>query len=95
MRDIVGEVTQNKVRYLNNRLKNKIIEKGKMNKPTVYIQYSDMEHTYEDHIKYLLSDLYNADIDVHEEVLHYPNHGDLYKYFPKYLVETVNRLIYG
>jgi len=91
--DIVGKVTDEKIEFLNNRLRNIIKERGKKNKPIIYIHYSDSEHTYFEHITFLLDDLKDAGITVFEDVHHYKEHGDLYKYYPRYLVDVVNKLI--
>ena len=88
-----GKETNENNEFLNKQLKNIIKEKGEKNRPTIYIHYSDSEHTYFEHISYLLNDLNNANISVFEDVQHYQQHGDLYKYYPKYLVDTVKKII--
>ena len=92
--DIVGDNSPENIQYLNNRLRNKIFNEGKKNKPIIYIHYSDEEHTYEEHIKYLIEDLKKAEIKVYEDIGHYPEHSDLYKFFPEYLVKMIKEILY-
>lgn len=70
-----------------------IISTSKIRPSKVYIHYSDQEHTYHKHIKYMLEDLSSAGIDVEEDVLHYPNHNDLIYYYPSYLKRILGSYI--
>lgn len=57
----------------------------------IFIHYSAKEHTYPEHIRYLLQDLEKKGIDVEKDEKDYPNHGDLKYYFPEYLKEKVKQ----
>jgi hypothetical protein len=93
LEDILGsEVTDENKKVLDMRLKAAIAEDKFAASQTVYIQYSDQEHTYEEHIKDLLKDLRDFEITVYEDVKKYSMHGDLKYYFPAYLRDTINGL---
>lgn len=74
---------------LDNHIRNKI--RG-LHNTKVYLHYSKQEHTYDEHIIYLLNDLKQI-TSVDENVANYSDHQDVSLYFPKYLKETVNMLI--
>lgn len=60
----------------------------------VYLHFSDKEHTYVNHIKYLDKDLkQNTNIKYFWNVEHYEDHPEVGKFFPKYLLATVNSLV--
>ena len=74
---------------LDNHIRNKI--RGLQN-TKVYLHYSKQEHTFNEHIIYLLNDLKQI-TSVDENTANYSDHQDVSLYFPKYLKETVNMLI--
>ena len=74
---------------LDNHIRNKI--RG-LHNTKVYLHYSKQEHTYDEHIIYLLNDLKQI-TSVDENTANYSDHQDVSLYFPKYLKETVNMLI--
>lgn len=84
--EILGEpVTPQNMQKLDNRLRSIVKNDPYATTQRVYIHYSTKEHTYEEHIKYLLEDLREKEISVEENVETYPNHADLKYYFPQYL----------
>lgn len=84
--------TNNNIKWLNYKLFN-LIKENKEKKNKVHIHVSDNEHTYDEHVKYLIRDLKNYKYDFDCEILHYKNHGDIVKYFPKYLLNEISKLI--
>lgn len=89
---IIGEITEEGKNKLNNRLKEKI-RTSPIRPEKVYIHYSKVEHTYNDHIKDMLTDLKSVGISLYEDVHDYPNHGGLKDYFPPFLKKTISKLI--
>ena len=77
---------------LDERLKHKIASSD-IKPQHVYIHYSKAEHTFDEHIRFLLDDLKNAQVEVTEDIQDYPEHGCLSQYFPPYLVQTLNRIL--
>ena len=70
---------------LNRRLKNKVLNQNGKGNQNIYLHYSDKEHTYEEHIKYLLQDLSERGYKVYTDVADYTNHSDIAYYFPDFL----------
>lgn len=77
------------VSELNDRLRKKI-ENAKKSRNVIHVHISDCEHTYEEHVKYLLNDLQKYGYTYDTDIKHYKDHGDIIKYFPEYLVNKVN-----
>lgn len=92
LRYIVGEVTKEKLRKLRNLLPDKI-KKSRNNQNKIFLHFSKLEHTYSDHIKYLLEDMnkYNYNFEIDEGS--YTNHADVSKHFPNYLISSLNKII--
>lgn len=82
--------TAEKIEYIDNYLKTKL-EHGKNN--TVYLHYSDKEHTYNGHIKFLIEDLRKNQYELITECLDYTEHGDVGLYFPDFLVRCVKEYV--
>lgn len=91
--DIIGEYTPENIAALDVRLEEKIENNPYAKTQTIYLHYSNVEHTYEKHIRDLRQDLIESGMTVYEDVADYPEHGDVGKYFPNYLVKTVNDII--
>jgi hypothetical protein len=92
---IVGnKVTDEKIEMLNNLLRDRILS-CKNNRNKVYLHFSKVEHTYRDHIKYLLDDLKFYGYEYHVDVGEYKKHADISLYFPKYLVDIIDRIVRG
>ena len=91
--DIIGEFTPENIAALDVRLENKIKSNSYASTQTCYLHYSNVEHTYEKHIRAMRLDLVNSGIVLHEDIESYAEHGDVGKYFPNYLVKTVNEII--
>jgi hypothetical protein len=90
---IVGKnVTKENLDLLNNILLNKVIQCSK-NDNEIYLHFSNKEHTYENHVKYLISDLESNNYSFHLDVADYPNHSDVSLYFPKYLLKTLSDIM--
>lgn len=90
---IEGVRTAEKDKILDSYLKHKIQSNGYRNFQRIYIHYSDKEHTYEEHIKYMLKDLYEGGYYVDEDVADYSNHSDISYYFPDYLKKCISDII--
>lgn len=60
----------------------------------VYLHYSDAEHTYFEHIQYLVKDMNrNKFIELNEDKMHYKNHSDVGVYFPRYVLGNLHSVI--
>lgn len=82
-----------RIQWLNGILRGVIRDSNSL-KP-VYLCYSKAEHTYDEHICYLLDDLRSADRDVHVREEKFGNHNDIALYFPDFLYGIVEELALG
>lgn len=90
---IIGnDISDEKVDELNCRLKNRIASSTILPE-VVYFHYSNEEHTYNDHVKELITDLNNVGVEIIEDIGNYKKHGDVSTYYPPYLQKTLNELI--
>lgn len=92
LQSIIGSITEEKIEHLDNYLKS-IIFQSPIKPNVVYLQYSNIEHTYEEHIKDMIIDLKEQKIKLIEEIKSYPEHGDVVFYFPTFLKNTLNTII--
>lgn len=89
---LCNDINPESIKRLNNRLKEKLNQSN--NRPSaVYIHYSDMEHTYKEHIVDLIDDIKRNNINIKEDVEHYLNHTDLVYYFPDYLRKCIKEIL--
>lgn len=90
----IAEAENDKLKILDNHLLD-VINKYQNNASSIniYIQYSDKEHTYEEHIQDLLKDLKKRNYVVNEEVNHYENHSDISLYFPNFLLKNIETIL--
>lgn len=91
IRYITGGDSVENIDKLNKILPNKINNVGAY-KPKIFIHYSDLEHTYSEHIKFLVDDLKNKHFDITCDVHHYENHSDVAKYFPSFLHQCLKEI---
>ena len=92
---ILGSITEEGINRLNSLLEDEIRHYSNTEqKPSFYIHYSPLEHTYHEHIDKLISELrennYPLELDCSEA---YDDHADVGRFFQKYLVETCNRYV--
>ena len=90
---IIGDKTPEKIKLLNEHLKKKIENNKYKDTQKIHIHFSDKEHTYEEHIKYLMEALMNNGYHVESDIASYANHSDISYYFPEFLIKTVNNIL--
>lgn len=88
---IAGDPPVYTVDQLNQILPDRIKSKPEK-KPIFYVHYSDKEHTYWEHISFLLDDLEEEGYELHRDREEYEEHGEVAKFFPQFLVKTLNDL---
>ena len=59
---------------------------------TIYLNYSSLEHTFNEHIKDLINMFKSKSIKYELKVDSYTNHSDISKHFPKFLLKTLNEM---
>ena len=90
---IIGDKTEEKIQILNSYLKNRVQFNKYIDSQKIYIHFSNKEHTYEEHIKYLMEELYANGYNVTSDVASYENHSDISYYFPEFLVKNINNIL--
>ena len=90
---IMGERTLEKEEKLQYYLRDKLSSNPYIASQLIYMHFSDKEHTYEEHIRYLLEDLEQYGYRVEKDVADYQNHSDISFYFPDFLRAHISRLI--
>ena len=59
---------------------------------TIYLNFSSLEHTFNDHIKDLINMFKSKGVKYELKVDSYTNHSDISKHFPKFLLKTLNEM---
>ena len=91
LQGIQGNKTKDSIKELNELLPNAIQEGDKQLK--VYLHFSPCEHTYEDHIKDMISDLIENEYQVIiDKNYTYTEHGDVALFFPNYLYKMCKKI---
>lgn len=88
---IMGDKSDESINYLNKLLHKKIT--SSINRYSIYIHCSKEEHTYKNHISYLIEDLKENSRYVETEILNYREHNEVGVYFPRYLCKILDRLL--
>lgn len=89
---LIGKITEEGKEALNKRLSERILSTS-IKPECVYFHYSNVEHTYEEHVRDMLSDLRTARINVEEDVHDYPDHGGLATFYPPFLERTLRKIL--
>lgn len=93
---ILKSITRNQEKWeikdLNYKLRNAIKEFDISNIKFI-IHYSKNEHTYKDHICYLLKDLKSENAYIEEDISNYLSHHEVGIYFKKVLLKVFNKKI--
>ena len=90
---IMGAKTSEKENILGYYLQNKIRSNKNSSTQKIFIHYSNMEHTYEEHIIHLLKDMRDENYNVEEDIADYSNHSDVSYYFPDFLRKKINEIV--
>lgn len=90
LESIMGNHSQESITLLNSLLP-AVIKKYNGN-CRVFLHYSTQEHTYDEHIATLIDDLNANEISLEQDECQYKEHQEVSRYFPPYLLETVEKL---
>lgn len=89
---LIGDIKEEGKNRLNTRLQMRILS-SQIKPEAVYFHYSNVEHTYEEHVKDMLQNLKSVGVKVVEDVHNYPSHGGLKDFFPGFLQNTIKIII--
>lgn len=90
LQSMMGNMNEESIELLNKLLPNRI---NKANATKIYIHYSSKEHTYVEHIKYLLISLEVNNYEIYEDEQFYEKHQDVSLYFPTFLTQTLDKIL--
>lgn len=90
---IMGEYAKEKAMIIDNRLKH-VIENDKFaDTQSIYLHYSDKEHTYHEHIADLIMDIGEKGIRLKKDIADYSDHSLISLFFPDFLKKTIAEII--
>lgn len=93
LESIIGQITDEGIELLDVRLKN-MIKQTEILPLKLYLHVSKNEHTWKDHCEEMVADLQQRGVPIEFDWGAYSEHSDLIYHYPKYLQETVRKLIY-
>lgn len=79
------------INILDQRLKKIIQDNKNKDSQKIYLHYSNNEHTFNDHINYLIKDLKEEDYNLIEDIMNYKHHSDVSLYYPKVLITYLKK----
>ena len=90
---IIGERTEERDAKLEHYLEHKLKSNPYIDTQQIFLHFSDKEHTYEEHIQYMLKDLETCGYHVEKDVADYANHSDISFHFPDFLRKHIGAVI--
>lgn len=93
LQHILGERNEEKDSVLEFYLRNKLLNNDNIESQSIYLHFSDKEHTYEEHIEHMLKDMEAKGYRVEKDVANYTNHSDISYYFPDFLKKHMQNII--
>ncbi len=92
LRHIIGkETSDDKVAVVDQHLPERILKNAFVETQKIYLHYSDQEHTYDEHIKYMIDDMKKMNYQVEVDISDYTNHSNISYYFPDFLLASLNK----
>lgn len=79
------------VNILNRMLPDMLRQSGGTN-CFVHLLYSKNEHTYDEHIRFLIEDLENSNIQFEEKLESFDDHNEVGKYFVPWILESLRKI---
>lgn len=86
-----SEPTKEKVLALDKHIQNTLLTSDVIPR-SIHLLYSNVEHTYKEHIRDLIEDIHKRRIPLHETILDFPNHSQVGGYFVTFLKEQLRDL---
>lgn len=85
---IIGDEIPQKANELNLYLEKRIRNNCFKNQ-MIYLHFSNLEHTYFEHVKYLICELERNGYTVECDISDYKHHSDISYYYPDFLVNSI------
>lgn len=86
------EYSQTYIENINKKICSKISSNAADYRGKIYLHFSNNEHTYDEHIQYLLLDLDRYNYTYEVECMSYPHHDDVAIFFPVYLKKILSEI---
>lgn len=83
--EMMGKEASIKEQYILDDMLSKQIRENRNSDAIIHLLYSKKEHTYHDHIKFLIEDLEENNITHVDKVENFPNHNDVGIYFSTWI----------
>lgn len=90
---ILGTRTKEKMERLNYYLCERIQNSPYKENQKIYLHYSNKEHTYEEHVKDLISELGKQGYYMEQDVADYADHSEISYYFPDFLLRNISKIM--
>lgn len=81
-----------KAEYILDRMLPDVIKQSQGTSSKVHLLYSKQEHTYDEHIKFLIEDLKKYDIDYDEQIEEFDDHSVVGKFFSPWVLKNLNNI---
>lgn len=88
---IMPNPSEENILQLNDYLRKKLCT-AQTGRHKIFLHFSDHEHTYEEHIKFLIEDLKAYLYDVVLDCKHYTDHGNVSLYYPQFLLDSIEKI---
>lgn len=85
---MMGKITEESIHTLNTVVSDMIFEK-RGSDVSIILHYSKVEHTYSEHIRFLVAELEKYGYNVEKDEKDYENHSDVALYFPQLLKRKI------
>ena len=86
---IIGETTDEKVKMIDEYLPRRLVNNPYIKTQKVFLHYSDQEHTYDEHIKFMIQDMKKSGYHLQHDISDYTNHSDISYYYPDHLLRVL------
>lgn len=90
---ITGERTPQKDETVEYYMQERIRNNAFKDTQHIYLNFSDQEHTFWEHVEHLVKELNDNNYHVECSIDKYTNHSDISLYFPDYLKKTVQMIL--
>lgn len=89
LRAMMGDIQNDAAVNIVNRMLPDLVKQSAGGKSHIHLLYSKDEHTYNDHIRYLIEDLKKYNIPFDEKVESFADHNEVGKFFSPWIIEKL------
>jgi len=89
---IIGLPSEERDKYIDQYLQNRILQDDYADSQRIYLHFSNKEHTYGEHVMFLVEEIKRKNIMCEYDIASYTNHSDISYFFPEYLKKTITKI---